>query len=912
MKKITVFFMQVCFLCMGLAPFSIHCELRGIGKKLTAEEALIFSIEKEIKGIRKKTTREMPQGIDLKLAAQYFNEAEAIFKQDGGKLWGHSLAGPIMFAHPKTRQIVTNVPDTQGKLKKKDGLYIGRLSETTLTANTSTEWGGVTWAMLIWPLPENKYDRAALMVHESWHRIQKTIGFSGANSDSGHLDSKDGRVWLRFEWRALEKALTSTGGERRVAIQDALVFRFYRHTLFEKAAEAESKMEMHEGLAEYTGLRLSGRSRTEMQLHAAKKLIKQPELLPTFVRSFAYLTGPAYGLLLDETASDWRQGLTESDNLGKLLANAIEFEFPADLKESALNSTEKYDGVNLFASEEQRDKQQKAQIAQYRKQLIEGPVLILPLKRVQISFDPSAQVPLGEQGRVYPKVKIKDIWGVIDVTNGALISFKDMRATVSARSSQAAHLFQGEGWTLSLVDDWKMVPGVRSGDFTLSPIVKHTAEEVFIQAKKLAVKFSESVWPGYDLTSYVALRDEETSDSKFLFLSADPKNPNPEFFMTIHDAQTQERSMATNLEHLFHEAFHCFQHDPQRKGIPWRTEFPKGLFKYGAMSVQDLACFYLESILLRRALLAEDQASLDNYMRQFIALRRQRQKGMTADMIEYELYAELNEGLAKYVGLRAAIVGINAQKDGTMDLSILEQKPRQWLFSRLKIHKSIQEICENIRVALYSTGAVQAFILDMLRPQWKMEVQERGLPLQYQIAKALDADDKDDSKIARAVKIKEEFNALLKEAETIHSKTSSKNRILANSILDFTGWKIVIDMTEIGNLATMGIAPNRVAIVDSYKRVHESFVSLNIQGILSARFNKPVLEDETALRYVSNADLQEIPSVTLDGKKITLKKRGQFEVNREVKIQANRINIVIEKGLVIIKEKAIFLRPLPK
>lgn len=38
--------------------------------------------------------------------------------------------------------------------------------------------------MIVWPLPEDKHDRLALMVHESWHRIQGDIGFPGSEADN--------------------------------------------------------------------------------------------------------------------------------------------------------------------------------------------------------------------------------------------------------------------------------------------------------------------------------------------------------------------------------------------------------------------------------------------------------------------------------------------------------------------------------------------------------------------------------------------------------------------------------------------------------------------------------------------------------------------------------------------------------
>ena len=48
--------------------------------------------------------------------------------------------------------------------------------------------------------------------------------------------------------------------------------------------------------------KLSGLAESEQAAYAVRTLEKRPSVMPTFVRSFAYLSGPAYGLLLDVEA----------------------------------------------------------------------------------------------------------------------------------------------------------------------------------------------------------------------------------------------------------------------------------------------------------------------------------------------------------------------------------------------------------------------------------------------------------------------------------------------------------------------------------------------------------------------------------------------------------------------------------
>ena len=53
--------------------------------------------------------------IDAGLAAQYFREARAACERDGGRLWGVSPCGPILFVEPQTRGVVANQPDAEGQ-----------------------------------------------------------------------------------------------------------------------------------------------------------------------------------------------------------------------------------------------------------------------------------------------------------------------------------------------------------------------------------------------------------------------------------------------------------------------------------------------------------------------------------------------------------------------------------------------------------------------------------------------------------------------------------------------------------------------------------------------------------------------------------------------------------------------------
>jgi hypothetical protein len=416
-------------------------------------------------------------GIDLARARQYFQEARALCEKDGGKLWGVSLCGPMIFADPATRMVAANQADGEGKLTAKEAVFTGRLPDEENMSNTATTWAGVKWTMVLWPLPEDALARARLMMHELFHRIQDDLGLAMQNPSNAHLDSREGRIWLQLEWRALRKALLESGEARQQAVADALLFRARRRKLFPSATQEDS-LEMNEGLAEYTGVKLRGTPDTETIAYFAKRM-ESAANSPSFVRSFAYFTGPAYGLLLDAAGANWRKELKASSNLGLRLQTAYGVEKRADLATLAEVRAKVYDGDALRAAEIVRENERNQQIAKYRARLVDGPVLVLPvLEKLSFSFDPYNLLPLDEQRTIYPTTRVTDVWGILEVSDGALfvrgsagITRVVVAAPVDANArppfGSAQGKLRGDGWTLELAPGWTLAPGERKGDFVL-------------------------------------------------------------------------------------------------------------------------------------------------------------------------------------------------------------------------------------------------------------------------------------------------------------------------------------------------------------------------------------------------------------------------------------------------------------
>jgi len=371
--------------------------------------------------------------LSIAAAQLVFDHARIASAEDAGKLWGKPLYGPMIIVDGKTKSFVKN-----------DGTT-GTLPKETIIANTATTIDGKLMTMIaLQSIGGAAVQQRRLAMHECWHRIQKEIGFPASNPNNAHLDTVDGRVSLQLELRALAAALRATGDARMAAIRDAVAFRAARRAQFKEAAELERALENNEGLAEYTGVALRGTPAEETRLMLAREIERiDPET--SFVRGFAYLTGPAYGLLLDELKPGWTRSYKVTDDLAAVTG----------VNGSAARP-ERYGEAELRAVEEMRDREQRERVARYRARLVDGPVIELPMG--QFGFDPNTVVSLGDAGNAYPTFNVTGAWGHISVDQGARIPNDWSRIFVAAQD-------RGK---LELKPTCKLVPGKRDGDWRVS------------------------------------------------------------------------------------------------------------------------------------------------------------------------------------------------------------------------------------------------------------------------------------------------------------------------------------------------------------------------------------------------------------------------------------------------------------
>ncbi|WP_157579262.1 hypothetical protein [Spirosoma montaniterrae] len=390
--------------------------------------------------------------VDQQRAEEYFSEATTICQRDGGRLWGISLCGPMVFADARTRTRATSQPHSAEDWPRVFGF-----------TNAPVDWGGTRWVTYTWDfttaLPNSRV-RREFMLHELFHRIQPDLGLMPLSGQNAHLDTFEGRIWLRLEWRALSRALAQSGEDRKRTLGDAAAFRLKRRSLFGNAAENERVEEIREGLAQYTGIVVVADSRADAIASTIEHLAAA-EGHETFLQQ-SYAAGTAYGVLLDDASADWRRNVRSNSDLGQMLMAALNVAPAAD----AVEASARYGGPEIRSAEQTRAEQRRTRERELRSRFVDGPVLLIP-SGGGTTFNAVGATPIPGVGTVFVlPCRVKGEWGTLEATNGILVNDDGKRRLAGPIRIEGINI-RGEGWTVMVASGWTVRPGPRSGDYQI-------------------------------------------------------------------------------------------------------------------------------------------------------------------------------------------------------------------------------------------------------------------------------------------------------------------------------------------------------------------------------------------------------------------------------------------------------------
>jgi hypothetical protein len=392
--------------------------------------------------------------VDQQRAQEFFKEAQALCERDGGRLWGVSICAPMVIADRRTQTFATSQPAPDEARPRLLGIV-----------NAPIKWGGATWGAYTWDDVANKTprDRKELFLHELFHGVQPQLGLMAPALATEHLDAADGRYWLRLEWRALARALRESGEQRNLVVRDALAFRQARRMLYPASVEDERAQEITEGLAAYTGTVLAAQSAADAIVGAVDLLAgaETAALEASFVRTFAYVSGPAYGLLLDASSPGWTRRVRGGDDLGTLVMRALAVQPTTDATASAA----RYGGAEIRASEQQREQERQQRLAELRQRFVDGPVLVISGGGSGMSDSRGAAVIPGIGTVYFGPFRASGRWGTLEAEKGVLVATDGSSRRVPAPVRRDDGTFAGDGWTFKAAPGWVVREGARRGDY---------------------------------------------------------------------------------------------------------------------------------------------------------------------------------------------------------------------------------------------------------------------------------------------------------------------------------------------------------------------------------------------------------------------------------------------------------------
>ena len=391
-------------------------------------------------------------------ATQYFKEVKEICDRDNGKLWGKNLYGPLVYIDRVSRKIIANQPDSDGLLKLKDGVYIGLYPKEQIINNAIVEFGGTRFAAVTLPSTEDAYFIRTRAVRGLFHRFQQEAGIMPSAFNITAMDKRESRLWIKLEWRALRKAIASSGEERELAVRDALIFRHANRNFSSGDSAEETRFENYEGLSTFTFILLATNSPDEFK----EKLFDYLDWVYSFqsyARSYGFVHGALYSTLLNEKGFDFKSINSDTIDLGNKVREVYSIELPDICRDVAGSLAMNYGIDGIYKEEELRLAEIKESIHEQIGIFTEKPVVFLELRSPYFNFEPENIHSLDTLGTLYSAIRVSDNWGKLTVDKGGCLvsnNFKYIRITAKSLKEDKNHI-GGDGWNLLLNDGWEMV-----------------------------------------------------------------------------------------------------------------------------------------------------------------------------------------------------------------------------------------------------------------------------------------------------------------------------------------------------------------------------------------------------------------------------------------------------------------------
>lgn len=389
-------------------------------------------------------------------ASAYFKKTEDLCNRDGGRLWGKNLYGPLMFVDRASRRLYANQPDADGLLKLKDGIYNGLYPRENIIGNMAVTFGETLFGMAVLPPEEDDYRITSRAIHSLFHRYQNLQGILSSGFNLPNMDEKNARIWIKLEWKALRKAITSEGEDQLLAIRDALIFRGSNHETYPKFVPLEDQFETYEGLATFTYILFESDSLEEFE-NRLLDYLDRVYRYQSYSRSYGNIHGALYATLLYFKGFDFKTIHTDTLDLGNMVREVYNIELPRFCRDVAGSIAINYNINEIMQEEASREKAIKERLDNQTSVFTKRPVVYLELESPYFDFEPEDVQSLDTLGTLYNTIRVSDNWGKLTVDKGGCLvsnNYKYIRISARGYKAEKNHI-SGEGWQLVLNDGWE-------------------------------------------------------------------------------------------------------------------------------------------------------------------------------------------------------------------------------------------------------------------------------------------------------------------------------------------------------------------------------------------------------------------------------------------------------------------------
>ncbi|MDR1356961.1 MAG: hypothetical protein LBJ58_04750 [Tannerellaceae bacterium] len=382
-----------------------------------------------------------------KTPEESLQQAAVILNEQKSKdLWNVTLNAPlIIIDHIENKMYFTAIEDGEVQPFREE-----EWNNKVTLANSFSEYEGKRYVTIIHAALANATceQRINILAHEIFHLHQNSLGIENTMSANYHIDEVEGRALLQIEMKALQQALDGNLS----GLFDALCVRAYRQSLYPD--NNEDLYELNEGLAEYTGAKLSG---ANMKEYAKARLTY--DIKRGYANAFAYFTGSSYACILDQLYPTWRYDKDLSKGMTYLIKK-VRPEYAVAIDDAHLRKLlggYDYDGI---LSGEREELKSFGNIAAFEDLIKPGTAKLRIINRgnFNLSYNPNDRIiTLSDGATLLRNITIMAELGEIKVTSGIVRPNDWSTLYLLPPQKIEGNLIKGDDYEIRLNQGWRMI-----------------------------------------------------------------------------------------------------------------------------------------------------------------------------------------------------------------------------------------------------------------------------------------------------------------------------------------------------------------------------------------------------------------------------------------------------------------------